>query len=86
MKCEKMEIVVDQHTDVFEVEKYLLKHPGVKKVGIVTMDSVRITYDADVIAAKILIKAIGRCSSNKNSRNRSNNVISIRKKDAETAI
>lgn len=81
MRRESFEVTTDLHTDVFKVQEYLQKQPGILKIRIVTCDSLRIAFDSNKIAAKVIVKMIGRCSSRKHSNGRSNNVVGLRQLD-----
>lgn len=76
-QIERIEITVDNSTDINEVRTYLLRINGVKKVGVVTMNSVRVTYDENRIQPKKLVKALGHLN-NERKRKRKTNVIMIK--------
>ena len=80
-----IEITVDETTDVYRVQSYLLKMTGIKKIGIVTMQSIRVYYDDLKIQAKKIVKAVGNVD-NKRHRKRKNNVVSVKEAQDEKSI
>ena len=82
---QSFEAMLSNDTDPWKVCSYLSKQPGIIKANVVTCDSIRVHFDESKLQEKIIIKMIGRCSNKKTSRNRTNNILHIKRKEQDAA-
>lgn len=77
MAKQQLEVTVNSKTDVFQVKNFLQRCRGIKKVYIITCQSLHIYYDDRLILPKTIAKLIGTVGREKGHK-RFNNITGLR--------